>query len=305
MDIHDFDFQIQTTASDGKQAPSECVRMAKENGCRVIAITDHDTVAGVREALQAGRELGIDVIPGIELSVEDNQIHLLGLGVDPGNPELLVATGEFAVSRELRAKEMVRRFAADGFVVSWENVMSEAKGAVVARPHIVDAILKRSENQKRLGGVSTKMEFFQKFFSDGSPYYVEHANISARDAIGLVRRAGGIAVWSHPPVPSFLEDCRGLEDFLKELIQYGLDGIEALGPSLTESMTCCLDTLASRYHLIRTGGSDFHEQQAPTKKAWPRSAVTIGEFPTYGFATVGIPEGVLRAIDDRHRTPSD
>lgn len=301
MDLHPFDLQIQTTASDGKHTPAECVRMAKENGLTTVAITDHDTVAGVEEAIRAGAKIGLHVIPGIELSVEDHHIHLLGLGIDTTHQELQEILKEFATSRVRRAQEIVRRFVAAGFKVTWEDVMAQARDAVVTRPHIVEAILKHEENKPLLGGVSTKHDFFGKFFSEGSPYSVEHSNISARDAIHLIHSAGGIAVWSHPPVPAFPTSCRDLELFLQKLVSWGLDGIEALGPSLTESNAACLDRLWKQYDLIRTGGSDFHESLEPHQSSWPRSASRIGEFPTYGYSTDGIIEGVVGVIRDQQK----
>ena len=274
--------------------------MAKKNGCRVIAITDHDTISGVEEAITTGVTLGVRVIPGIELSVEDHHIHILGLGIDTAYPPLLAMTQNLIVSRLARAQEMVKRFHEDGFLITWEDVTREAKGPVIARPHIVDAILKHPENIQKIGGPMTKNEFFRTYLYDTSKYYVHHSNISAKDAIRLIHDAGGIAIWSHPPIPAFQGNCAGLESFLKELLEWGLDGIEALGPSLTAGDTKCLDELSKRYSLLRTAGSDFHEQSDPGDTPWPRSAATIGEFPTYGYSTEGVVEAVDEAIAARH-----
>lgn len=303
MELHSFDFQIQTTASDGKHSSAECVRMAKQNGLHTIAITDHDTVAGVAEAMAEGEKLGVKVIPGIEISADEHHMHILGFGVDIHNPLLLASLAKSTAARRERAKEMVGRLAADGFSITWADVMAEAKGDVIARPHIVEAILKHPENKQKLGGVTTKGEFFKQFFGDNSKYYVYHPNISAKDAIHMIHDAGGIAIWSHPPIPDFLGKCQELEDFLKDLMGWGLDGLEAIGPFLTASDAECLDDLAKHYKLLCTAGSDFHEVADPGDKPWPRSAATIGEFPTYGYSLEGIVEGLLVAIRERHSSP--
>lgn len=302
MDIHEIDLQIQTSTSDGKLTPAECVGLAKKNGLHTIAITDHDTVAGVEEAEAEGEKLGVKVIPGIEISAEDHGVHILGFGVGIHHEPLLKMLAEFAEGRRNRAREMVERFATDGFSITWDDVMAESHGAVVGRPHIVDAILKRPENKKRLGGITNRGEFFKQFFGNSSKYYVRHAGISARDTIQLIHDAGGVAVWSHPPVPDFSGKYRELEEFLEELIGWGLDGVEALGPSLTAGDAKCLDRLAAQYQLLRTAGSDFHEVSDQGTKPWPRSASTIGEYPAYSFSTNGILEALDLAIQRRHNS---
>lgn len=288
------DLQIQTTASDGKHTPAECVAMAKQNGVHTIAITDHDTVAGVAEAEAAGREFGIRVIPGIEISIQEHGMHLLGLGIDVENQALLAALKQAADNRLAAAREMVERFRNDGWAIEWGDVLSEAVGSsVITRPHIVGAIMKLPENKARLKGITTKHEFFQKYFTDKSPYYVRSSTITPGEAIGFVHGAGGVAVWAHPTIPEFVGNCRALETFLKELHGYGLDGLELLGPWLTEADFRCLEKLAGRYNLLVTAGSDFHESEPKSNQPWPRSAATIGDYPTFGRSL----DGILPALD--------
>lgn len=297
--MNQLDLQIQTTASDGKHTPAECVRMAKENGVRTIAITDHDTVAGVAEALRAGEETGVRVIPGIEMSVQDHGMHLLGLGIDTEDATLRAALARASESRTNAAKEMVRRFQGGGFAVEWNDVLREAGDAIITRPHIVAAIMKRSENASKLAGVATKHDFFEKYFSDQSPFYVRGSQVTAKQAIALVRGASGVAVWSHPPVPEFVGKCAELEAFLRELIGWGLDGIELFGPALTDADFSCLEELTRRYGLLCTAGSDFHEASAASGKAWPRSASAVGDFPTFGRSLGGILEALDQAMARR------
>ena len=287
--MNPFDLQIQTTASDGKHTPSECVKMAKANGVHTMAITDHDTVAGIAEAFAAGQELGVRIIPGIEISIQDHGMHLLGLGIDIQNRALLETTQRAASNRLTASRQMVENFQKGGFTVNWEDVLREAgESAVVTRPHIVSAIMKRTENVGKLVGIKTKHDFFERYFTDKSPYYVRASEISAERAIELVHGAEGVAVWSHPSVPDFVGQCRELEKFLQELISYGLDGLELFGPSLTEADFECLQTMAGRYRLLTTAGSDFHERGEPSNEPWPHSATTIGDYPTFGRSLTAI-----------------
>ena len=153
--------------------------------------------------------------------------------------------------------------------------------------------MKRPENEQKLRGVTTKHEFYERFLPNSGSSYAPAASIRAREAIDLIHDAGGVAVWSHPPIPDFMDDCTALEEFLKELISYGLDGVERFGPFLTEVSVVCLEVLAARYQLLITGGSDFHERYDPAGKPWPRSAATIGEFPAYGRSL----DAILPALD--------
>ena len=183
---------------------------------------------------------------------------------------------------------MVKNLEGAGFAVSWEDVEREATGAVVARPHIARAILKRPENKEKLGEVATAHDLIETFLSDQSPHYVGRGHISAADAIGLIHEAGGAAVWSHPAI-HFQDNPDGLEDFLKELIVWKIDGVEAFNPSHTEDDVELLNSLASKYGLLRTAGSDFHEKsEHPAGERGLRAARFVGDFETYGFPTEDI-----------------
>ena len=218
-----------------------------------------------------------------------------------GSEPLISALRQAAQNRFSASKQMVENFKRDGFAVDWEDVLREAgQAAVITRPHIVSAIMKRPENKDKLEGVLTKHDFFEKYFSDFGPYYVRASTITPRQAIELAHGAGGIAVWSHPTIPDFVGNCPELEKFLKELISCGLDGLEVFGPSLTEGDVACLEKMSERYNMVRSAGSDFHERYDPAGKPWPRSASTIGEFPTFGRSLDGILESVEAAIDARH-----
>ncbi len=290
------DLQIQSTASDGKHPPREIVQMARENGLKVISITDHDTLVGVEPALRAGQEFGIRVIPGIEMSVEEHGVHILGYGLDHNNPQLLQELEKSKYGRMEGAKKMVENLVGAGFTVEWGNVLQEATGGVVARPHIARAVLGRPENKEKLGGVTTVHDFIETYLSDSGPNYVKRAHISAKDAIRLLHQAGGVAVWSHPAI-HFKGNYEGLEEFLKELIGWGIDGVEVFNPSHTEDDTEFINSLATKYNLLRTAGSDFHEAVVSARSPEGlHAAERVGDYETYGFSTEDIISKLEEAI---------
>lgn len=295
--MNTIDLQIQSNASDGVHPPRELIRMAKERNVEVVSLTDHDTVAGVAEALQAGSEFGVRVIPGIEISVEENGVHILGYGIDYKNPildERLLAVAK--KSRLEAAQKMVENLKKSGFRVEWEDVLREVTGSVVARPHIAQAVLKRPENKEKLGGIETVHDFIGAHLTDESPNYVPRAHISAGAAIALIHQIGGVAVWSHPAV-HFNGDYEALGQFLEKLRGAGLDGVEIFNPSHTEDDIEFLQTLTSKYELLTTAGSDYHgfDTRVPSQgEEGMHSAQFIGDYQTYGFST----EKIVSLLDD-------
>lgn len=299
--LNSFDLQIQSTASDGRHTPREIVAMAKTQGVLVIALTDHDTVSGVAEAVETGKELEVRVIPGIETSVEEHDAHLLGYGIDIANGALLTELEKARVSRIEGAKQMVKNLKAAGFVIEWNEVIEEAKGPTVARPHIARAALKHPENKEKLGGAENVHDFIDQHLGDTSPHYVRRAHILAKDAIALIHGAGGVAVWSHPAI-HFQDDPEGLEEFLRKLMEWGIDGIEVFNPSHTEDDMELLEGLAAKYGLLRTAGSDFHEAgDHPAGDRGLHSARAVGDYETYGFSLDRIIERLDEEIRKRQK----
>lgn len=294
MSSNAIDLQIQSSFSDGKYSPRDLVLMAKEKGLQVIAITDHDTVGGVQEALLAGGEVGLRVIPGIEISAEEHDVHILGYGIDYKNERLLAELGKAHEGRISGAKKMAENLSGAGLVCEWDDVMKEATGDVVARPHLARAVLNREENKEKLGGISSVHDFIEKYLSNDSPLFVRRAHISAKDAIGLIHGAGGVAIWSHPAI-HFRNDPDGLEKFLVELISWGIDGVEIFNPSHTEDDMEFLEGLAAKHHLLRTAGSDFHAAGQHTPDATGlHSANFPGDYETHGFST----EDIIQKLDE-------
>ena len=310
--MNTFDLQIQSTASDGTHTPAEIVAMAKERGVITIALTDHDTVAGVGEAIAAAKpdsmkeeESHVCVIPGIEMSVEEHGLHILGYGIDCTNEKLLQSLEQSKHGRIAGAQKMVENLQSAGFAVTWDNVLAQATGAVVARPHLARAVLGRVENRQKLGGIATVHDFIETFLSDENPNYVRRSHILAADAIDLIRYAGGVAIWSHPAI-HFRNDPDGLEQMLRQLMAWGIGGMEIFNPSHAEDDVEYLEGLVTKYNLLRTAGSDFHERRKSTDPqsasvgSFARdsrglhSAEFIGDYETYGFST----EGILERLDE-------
>lgn len=301
--MNTIDLQIQTTASDGTHSPREVVKMAREEKLVTIAVTDHDTVAGIFEGLAAGGEFGIRVIPGIEMSVEERGAHILGFGIDYKNEKLLQELEISRKGREEGAKKMLGNLKNAGFAVEWEDVVREATGAVVARPHLARAILHRPENKEKLNGITTAHDFIQKYLTDDNPNYVRRTHILARDAISLIHVAGGVTVWSHPAI-HFENDYEKLEEFLKQLVEWGIDGLEVFNPSHTEDDVEFIASLAAQYGLLHTAGSDFHEKGDHARDARGlHSANTVGDYDTYGFPTDDIIPQLDAAVAKQKSTP--
>ncbi len=302
------DYQIQTTASDGKFSPRECVKMAKENDVLSIAITDHDTVGGINEALEAGKELGMEVIPGIELSCEYEKwgIHILGFGIDCSHQRLLQILGDFKRARETRAQNGIENLKRYGFAVEFEAVNKRAKG-VISRVHVAEEIMENPANVEKLRteNIVTRQDLFNAYLADEAPksVFVSHSSLTPEEAAEVIHEAGGVAIWSHPLIPMgmVIKDKNQLyklvEETLGKFLEQGLDGIEVFS-NADEDGTEFLITLSEKYKILKTAGTDFHDTYIDPKKPAEGSA-QIGGYPTYGYSTDGIREALLAAIEKR------
>ncbi len=236
------DLHVHSTYSDGCLSPGQLVVQAHQLGIIALAITDHDTLAGVPEALACGRELGVSVLPGIELSCEG--FHILGLGVDCCYAPLLEQLEELGHAREERAQRIVDRLATAGIRLSQERVRELAGAGVVGRPHVAAALVEQ-------GYARDTKDAFTRYLNKGQPGYVPRYRLSAERAIGLVRAAGGIPVWAHPG-ERFTRQC------LQELKSFGLMGVEVWHPDHNKEQMLWFADQAAREGLLVTGGSDFH-----------------------------------------------
>ena len=250
------DLHVHTTASDGTLSPSEAVMLAKERGLSAIAITDHDTADGVTEAMAAGRETGLEVIPGIEISVDYKGygVHILGYFIDPDCDALEELLAWVVAERERRNAEIAAAMAADGLRVSMSSLHEKHPDSVIGRPHFAAELVEA-------GLVKSVGEGFEKYLSPGGKYYRRRQYIPLELAFDVITRAGGKAVFAHPYQYGFSPE--EMERLLNLLISRGLDGIECIYSGYTSEQTEYLKTLAAKYGLCVTGGSDFHGSGKP------------------------------------------
>ncbi len=247
------DLHLHSSCSDGVLTPSLLVAEASKAGLSSISISDHDTIAGVEEAIQAGQRLGVEVIPGVELSVSYrgfNDVHLLGYWIDIHAPELTEQLDKFAMHRSNRNGEIVllvnKLLQDEGKEpLTLEEVTSLADG-VMGRPHIARALIKRSY-------AKTMEDAFTRYLI---PSDVPKAYWAMEDALLTVKQVGGVSVLAHPT--SITKDQILLAELISGLKESGLDGLEVFNTLATEEEIMFLQKLAYRFSLLPTGGSDFH-----------------------------------------------
>ena len=239
------DLHMHSTASDGALPPAAVVAAAHAAGLSAIALTDHDTMAGVDEAVSAGAGVGIRVIRGVELSAHDGplEIHILALHI--ARPAPLESTlAAFRGAREVRARNIVDRLNHLGVNVDFESVMNEAAGGSVGRPHIARTMI-------RAGAVRDSREAFEKFLGAGRAAFVPKDRLEVREAITLTHAAGALAIWAHPGP-------EGRRARLEPLVAMGLDGVEVRHPSHNAEDVKRLGALADFLGVLPSGGSDWH-----------------------------------------------
>ncbi len=249
------DLHVHSTASDGTMAPGDVVRAAAAAGLDVVALTDHDILAGWAEAF-AACPAGLTVLPGLELSCSysgeregPTSVHLLGYLVDPDHAGLGAELARLQDERHRRGERIVEKFVAAGFPITWPGVLELADGGSVGRPHIGRALLEA-------GVVSSVDEAFVELLSAAGPYYVQKADIDAVAGVELIRAAGGVAVFAHPAAGR-----RGRvvdEAAIAVLAGAGLAGIEVDHPDHLPAERETLRALAADLGLVPTGSSDFH-----------------------------------------------
>lgn len=247
------DLHCHSTASDGTLAPSDVVALAVSSGLSALALTDHDTIAGVPEAAEAARNAGIDFLPGIEISCDVPKpatMHLLGYGIDPHSPILLDMTRRLIEGRNDRNPRIIDRLNELGVNISMEELEAEAAGGVIGRPHIAAILLRKRY-------VSSIKNAFDKYLAPGGAAYFDKERISPKQAIDMVRQSGGLPVLAHPSQLRTENDAQ-LERMVKDLADLGLAGIEVIHSDNSEAMIAKYSALADRYGLLKTGGSDFH-----------------------------------------------
>lgn len=240
------DLHMHSTYSDGLHSPRELVRLAAAAGLKAISITDHDAVEGFEEAHEHGRELNVEVIPGVELSSTERgvDIHVLGYFVDPLHPELNEYLRVFREERIRRVHKIVQLLQSMGCPVSYDTVMRLSPRGSVGRPHVAQAMVQS-------GFVSSAGEAFALYLGDDRPAFVPKYRISAGEALRLINAAGGVSCLAHPgnTIP---------ESVIIDLMKQGLQGVETVHPRHSAGDVYRFRALVARHGLLETGGSDFH-----------------------------------------------
>jgi predicted metal-dependent phosphoesterase TrpH len=247
----EIDLHIHTTASDGTLTPSETVRLAKERQLKAIAITDHDTVDGVGEALEEGNRLSLEVIPGVEISANTRtgHLHLLGFFIETERGILREKLEKLKQARSERNPRIVKKLNGLGIDITYEEVVQASGGGQVGRPHFARVLVDK-------GYVRSINEAFSRYLAEGASAYEPKFRFGAKEAIHLILKAGGIPVLAHPFTLNGTPEA--IEKAVTELVQIGLRGLEAFYPDHTRDQTTHYRRLAEKLGLVITGGSDFH-----------------------------------------------
>lgn len=245
------DLHIHSTMSDGTMSPSEIVDLAYRKGLSCIALTDHDTVAGNREAQERGGVVGLDVISGMELSVtfEKTHLHLLGYLVNSEDVSLLKALDTLQGARDKRNLEILDLLADQGIVITQKELQIVSGSGQTGRPHIAKILMEKK-------AVRSMDEAFEKYLGRDGSAYASRFVLDLKSAVEVIHKAGGLAVVAHPY--NLLKQDMESGEILIRLKELGVDGIEAYYPTHSRKFRKQLIVLAEKYGLLLTGGSDYH-----------------------------------------------
>lgn len=250
------DLHIHTAASDGTMSPEELVGRAKRAGLGVLAVTDHDTMAGVDSAVSAGAALGVEVIPGIEISTDyrGEDVHVLGYGLDAAHPALREVLNWVQEDRRRRNERIARRMQADGIHISLAELEAEHPGATIGRPHFARVLVEQ-------GRAQSVSDAFHRFLDPGKPYYLSRTYLPIARGIEIIRRCGGAAVLAHPLQYGYSP--AELRRLVAEAAAFGVAGMEIYYTGYDAGQRGGLSDLAAEFGLFATGGSDFHGANKP------------------------------------------
>lgn len=294
--MHPIDLHTHSTKSDGTYTPAQLVHYAARKGLSAIALTDHDTIDGIGEAIQAAADLGREnasepipspllrtvpeVVPGVELSTELNgkSIHIVGLYIDLKNKVFSDRLKEFLDSRFYRNRKMCRLLTEGGYPVSYEELENMFPDTVITRPHFARYLMEH-------GMVSSIEEAFRNLIGDDCPYYVPREKITPRDAVRYLIKFGSLPILAHP-LQYKLSD-QDLNALISSLKEEGLAGIEVYYPSHRPSDTAALSRIALKYGLLPSGGSDFHGEN--------KKNLDLGT----GYGHLYVPETLLPPIREK------
>ncbi len=276
------DLHTHSLCSDGAQTPSDVVRTAHAAGLSAIALSDHDSIAGVQEAMDMGQQLGVEVIPAVELSAQsDTELHILGYFVDIHNKKLQDTMAYALQVRNERQEEVCRKLNEQGFDITMDELREEAGGNdVLCRAHFAQIMVRK-------GYAESVKDAFNRYLSVGCYAYSNRQALTGPEAVSLIREAGGIAVAAHLHLIKKPDD--ELREYLKSLIPYGLDGVEGYYTDYTPDMEQRYRAMAQELGLVISGGTDYHGANKPH--------ITIGA----GKGNLEIPYSVLDGLRQRHK----
>lgn len=275
------DLHLHTTSSDGTLSPAELVQLAVSKGLSVIAVTDHDTVSGIDEALDAAAGTGLTVIPGIEISTRqgDTDVHILGYYIDENSPAFCDELNKLIERRDSRNKKIIARMNRDGIPVTAAELAFGHPDSVITRAHFARYLA--SHNY-----CTSIKDAFQKYVGLNCPYYIPRDPITPGKAVDIINKGGGLAFMAHPGIYHLNDpDFKAL---LRALIRRGLDGIEAFYSSHSAEQTAYYLDIAKKYELLVSGGSDFHGENKPD--------IRLGE----GRGNLDLPLSIYEKIKAAH-----
>lgn len=255
------DLHIHSTASDGSLTPTEILALARRLNLRAIAITDHDTLEGAREALQCDLPPFLQFLTGVEMSTQApsgtpifGSVHILGYGIDVGDKPLEDILRKLQYSRANRNPEIIRRLQASGLALTYEELTDTFQGVQIGRPHIAQLLMEK-------GYVASINEAFDRFLGTGKVAYVDKYRVDCLTAMSVIKNAGGLPVLAHPGLLDLPQ--RALASFVEHLKEFGLMGIEVYYPEHTQEQMAYFSALGSQLGLLSTGGTDFHGAVVP------------------------------------------
>ena len=250
------DLHTHSTESDGTLTPQELMQLASDIGLSAIALTDHDTVGELSKAKPVAESLGIELVPGIELSTDYNgtEVHMLGFYIDDTNPAFLKKLQEFIDSRNLRNEKMAFLLQKEGFSITLEDLYREYPDSVITRAHFARYLVEH-------GYVKDRDTVFRKYLGDNCRCYVPREKITPFEAIDLIHLGGGLAFFAHPVLCHMNHD--RLRFFVRDLKEAGLTGMEAVYSMNSPGDERNMKKLAQEFDLLISGGSDFHGENKP------------------------------------------
>ncbi len=274
------DLHVHTLASDGSDTPADVVRMAAELGLRAVAVTDHDTFAGLPEAIEAGARYGVEVVPGVELSTiyDGVEVHVLGYYMDAGHPRLRAMMARATAERNARNETMVQRLHDAGYPVTMDALHAAFPGqTMLGRPHI-------SEYLMRHGYVASVQDGMKNLLGRGKPFYVARYNIPLEESVETLRAAGGLPVVAH--LFKYRYTPEQLTAMVDAAAAAGAVGLEAMYTNYTPEQEQAVRVLAAGRGLLCTGGTDYHGARKPD--------IALGR----GFGNLRVPYALLEGLKE-------